>query len=222
MLKRSTAILSIVMGMVIFLLGCSKANHETLAFIGDESNMKSCYEIYPENYFPNGISQELMEGRFPPDIVGEYEMNGDFVDGYYEYYNQFTHQYVKLPDAAFNPKTMCIIIEDQVNGMAKIRFSFKKNNDYKVWYETNAYIYGNVFSENSNDFMICFENTEGSGICEYYRGNIVKGRKDETGIVNIDTWSVIKDRNFSALVYGIYNVGGYEHYHANVANKKTK
>ena len=223
MLKRSFAILSIVLGMVLFLLGCSKANHDTLAFVGDESGMKTCYQIYPEQYFPSEISQELTEGRFPPDLVGEYEMYGSFVDGYYEYYNQMTHQYVPvMPQAYPTHKTMYLIVEEQVNAMAKIKIAFKKNNYYKDWYECDAYVYGNVYSENKKDFLICFENSEEAGVVTYYRGNIIKGTIEEDGIKNIDTWSVIKGRVFENLFYGLYNEGGYEHYHADLAERKAK
>ena len=219
-MKRSSAILSIVLGMLLFLLGCSKSNHDTVAFVGDESDMKTCYELYPEQYFPNGISQDLKDGRFPPDLVGEYEMNGTCIDGNYEYYNQMTHQYVALPSMAYTPKSMYIIIEEQVNGMAKIKFAFKKNNNYKDWYESDAYIYGNVFSDNQNDFMICYENTQGTETVKYYRGNIITGTIGPDGITNIHTWSVIKDRDFPSLIQGIYNVGGHEHYHADKAVRK--
>lgn len=222
MLKRSSIIISIVLGMFLFLLGCSKGSQETLAFIGDESDMKSCYEIYPEDYFPASISPKLREGRFPPDIEGEYEMNGTFVAGTYEYYNQQTHQYVPLPSHAYTPKSMYIIIEEQVNGMAKISFSFKRNNDYKEWYSSQAYIYGDVYSDNPNDFIICYENTQGTETCRYFRGNIISGTIGENGISNINTWSIIKDRDYAALVHGIYNVGGYEQYYANLAERKEK
>lgn len=222
MSKRSSAILSIVLGMMIFLLGCSKANHETVAFVGTESDMKTCYQIYPEQYFPSEINRELAEGRFPPDLVGEYEMNGTCVDGTYEYYNQMTHQYVALPSTAYTPKSMYIIIEEQVNGMARIRFAFKKNNNYKDWYVADAYIYGDVFSDNPNSFMICYENTQGTETVKYHRGNIITGTVGQDGITNINTWSIIKDRDCPSLIHGIYNIGGYEHYRADFAERKAK
>lgn len=223
MLKRSSTIISIFLGVVIFLMGCSKGNHETLAFVGDESDMMNCYQIYPEQYFPGSLSNIIKDGKFPPDLVGEYEMNASFGDGTYEYYNQQTDQYVPLPQGAYTPKSMYIIIEDQVNGMAKIKFSFKRNNVYKDWYEANAYIYGDVFSENNKrDFIICYENTQGTETCMYFRGNIISGTIGEDGISNIHTWSIIKDREYSALIRGIYNVGGYEHYHADFAERKSK
>ncbi len=223
MLKRLFAILSVVLGTIMFLSGCSKDNHNTLAFIGDESNVKHYYQVYPENYFPNGISPKVKDGRFPPDLIGEYEMNASNGDGTYEYYNMQTQQYVQLPQMAYSPKSMYIIIEDQVNGMAKIRFSFKRNNDYKEWYEAEAYIYGDVYSENnSKDFMICYENIQGTDACRYFRGNIITGTIGENGISNIHTWSIIKEREFASLIHGIYNVNGYEHYHADFAERKSK
>lgn len=225
MLKRLSFIIIIVSGMFLFLLGCTKDGQDTLAFIGDEKDMKTCYEIYPEEYFPTVIDNQLCEGRFPPDIVGEYEMNGSFVEGHYEYYDQTSHQYKPYPTGAYPAlKSMYIIIEEQVNGMARIRFAFKRSNqsDYNDWYDTDAYIYGDVYSENSKDFLICFENIEGSGVCKYIRGNIIKGTIDESGILNIDTWSVIKDRDFTPPpVHGINDEGGYEHYHADFAARQN-
>ena len=222
MLKRSFAILSIVLGVVAFLVGCSKDNHETLAFVGDESEMISCYDIYPAQYFPiSGINYDTLV--FPPDIVGEYEMNGTFFDGYYEKYNQSTHQYDPYPTQFFpRNKIMNIVIEEQVNGMAKIRFRYKTNSgNYQTWHESDAYIYGNVFSENSYDFLVCFDDVEdpGNGVV-YYRGNIIKGTINETGIVNVERWSVIRDRTYTTLLPQTLNVGGYEHYHADFAARK--
>ena len=173
--------------------------------------------IYPQQYFPTSeINQEVLNGRFPPDITGEYEMIGDFVDGYYEYYNQQTHQYQVLPSQAYPvSKTMYIIIENQVNGMAKIRFSLNGE-----WFDSNAYIFGDVYSYNNTDFVVLFENTQGTDAVKYFRGNILKGKISAEGIQNITTWSVIKDRQFSSLVYGIYNLGGHEQYHADFAGRK--
>lgn len=224
MLKRSLAILNIVLGMVLFLAGCSKSNHDTLALVGDESDMMSCYEIYPEEYFPKeDINDTVKFGRFPPDIVGEYEMNGTFVDGHYEQYNAKTHQYDILPYYYFPQyKGMYIIITDQINGIANIKCAFRNHSysEYQNWYETKAYIYGNVY-ENSNDFIICFESTEKPGDAyEYIRGNIIKGTIDASGIINIETWSVIKSRNPDSDVAGIFKVGSWYRHHADLAERK--
>lgn len=219
-MKRNIVIFSIVIGIVLlFLVGCKKSTSDTIAFVGDEKDMMSCYDIYPKDYFPyNDCNYDTL--LFPPDVVGEYEMNGTFVDGTYEYYNQMTHQYVPLPPQAYTPKSMYIIIEEQVNGMAKIRFSYKRNNAYKEWYSAQAYIYGDVYSDNPNDFMICYENTQGTETCRYFRGNIIKGTIGENGIINISTWSIIKDREYASLIQGIYNVYGYENYSATIAERK--
>lgn len=218
-MKRLFAILSIVVGIVMFLLACSKSSHDTLAFVGDESDMKSSYDIYPKEYFPyTDIFYDTL--MFPPDITGEYEMTGTFVNGYYEYYNANTHQYVPYPSGAYPvSKAMNFIIEDQVNGMAIIKFRLKNNDgNYQPWQESEAYIFGNVFAKNNNrDFLICFDSTEDpkNGVV-YYRGNILKGTITDTGIQNLERWSVIKDRNYSTLLPYTLNVGGYEHYHADL------
>lgn len=225
MLKRLSVILSLIVATLLFLAGCSKENHDSLAFVGDESDMKSCYDIYPEECFPSDVAIPiaLRDGRFPPDIEGEYEMHGTFADGYYEYWDVSKNKYVPYPAGSYPlNKSMYIIIEGQVNGMAKIRFAFKKQNDYKVWYETEAYVYGNVYSEDyKNDFIICFENVEAAGNTDYYRGNILKGTISDSGILNIETWSVIKDKKPFAPVPRSLNVGGYEHYKADIANNNN-
>lgn len=221
MSKRSSAILSIVLVMIVFLLGCSKTNHETLAFVGTESDMKTCYQIYPEDHFPSQISQELMEGRFPPDIVGSYEMPGTLADAYYEYYNPASHQYIPYPEQMYQQmmhKSMYIIIEEQVNGMAKLSFSTKKSGDYKNWHSVDTYIYGD--SHNNNDFVVCYEFTEEAGDFTYIRGNIIKGTITPEGIKNIHVWSIIKDRTPKEDKPMIYNYYGYEHYSAEIAERK--
>lgn len=211
MSKHSLIIITAIMSLL--LPGCSK-NNETLALIGDESDMMSYYQIYPQQYFPiSEINQETLNGRFPPDITGEYEMTANFVDGYYEYYYGGTY----MPYPYYPPqKMMNIIIEDQVNGMAKIKFSLEGEQ-----FETEAYIYGNVFSDNNTDFVMFFENSQGTDVVKYYRGNIVKGSICSEGIRNIHTWTVIKDREFDNLINFILNVGGYEHRYNDFAERKN-
>ncbi len=217
MLKRSLKILASALGVMLLLLwSCSKDNHDTIAFVGDESDMKQYYDIYPQSYFPESeISQELKDGLFPPDLTGEYELIHPTYSGTYEYFDQYTQQYVPYPQQAYtnlSKRSMYIIVEDQVNGMAKIKFSFKNNDDleYKDWYDENAYLYGNVYSENDNEFMLCYENTENAGNAEYYRGNIIKGTVDSIGIHDIRIWSIIKKRSFKTEYQGLMKNYGYE------------
>ena len=201
--------------MVIFLLGCSKANHETIAFVGDESGMKSCYQIYPRQYFPyNYVDPDTL--FFPPDIVGEYEMNGEFVECTYEFYMGNSYK----PITTMNAKTLYIIVKEQVNGMAKMRFATKKNGEYSNWHDVDAFIYGNVHDNNSKDFIICYEFTEYAGDFTYDRGNIIKGTIEENGIRNIHSWSIIKDRTPKEDKQMIFNYNGYEHYKADFAERK--
>lgn len=215
MLKRSIAILSVMLGLIL-LLGCSRSNHDSIAFVGDEIDMKEYYSIYPQQYFPEGaISQDLKDGLFPPDVTGIYEAIHPTYTGTYEYYDQYAHQYKPYPEQTYvnlSNRSMKIIIEDQVNGMAKIKFSFKKNDnyDYKDWYEEDAYIYGNVYSDNNADFMLCYENTEDAGSAQYSRGNIIKGTVDSLGIHNMQIWSIIKGRDFKTEFYGLMQIYGYE------------
>ena len=200
MMKYSLAKISLVLGIFIFLLGCSKDNHETLAFIGDESDMPTCYQIYPEQYFPTVISQELKDGMFPPDITGEYELHGDIVDGTYAMYNYVQQQYISVPLMSYKEKYLYMVVEDQINGMAKMRFALKNNStsEYKNWFEVDAYIYGDVINPNNTNpdaFMICFENVEDGGIYSSNIANIITGKVTEDGIVDIDYWTIYKKVN---------------------------
>ncbi len=216
-MKRHIAILSVVIGTLLFLLGCSKSNSDTIAFVGNESEMVTCYDIYPQQFFPTGMSQNIKEGRFPPDVVGEFEMNGEFVECTYEFYNG--NYYMPVP--VMSPKTIKIIIEEQVNGLAKLRFATKRNGEYKNWHTVDAYIYGDVYAQSGkNDFIICYEYLENSGDFKYERGNIIKGTISDEGINDIQVWSIIKDRDPKEDKPMIYNYNGYEHYHANIAERQ--
>ena len=217
----------------MLLLGCSKSGHNTIAFVGDESDVKHYYQVYPELYFPPSISQNLKDGLFPPDLTGEYEMIHATYDGTYAQYNQQTHQYEPSPQQLYDNmsrmKSMYIIIENQVNGMAKIRFSFKNsdNSDYVDWFEEYAYIYGNIYSDNNKEFMLCYENAEYAGDNDegeeiiYYRGNIIKGTVDSQGIHDINYWSIIKDRSFEIPFQFALDLYGYLHAHHNLAIRKN-
>ena len=225
-MRRNIAIFSAVIGiMLLFLIGCKKNSNDTIAFVGDESEMKSWRDIYPEQYFPiHDVDYDTLV--FPPDLVGEYEMIHPTYNGTYMYYEQVSHQYKPYPSqtyAALSRRSMYIIIEEQVNGMAKIKISFKKNDEsnYKDWYEQDAYIYGNVYSDNESDFILCYENTEFAGNANYYRGNIIKGVVSSDGIYDIQIWSIIKGRKFGGDEYqGLLQINGYEHAVHNLAVRR--
>ena len=226
MLKRSRIFLTAFLGVIMLLLGCSKSGHNTIAFVGDESDVKHYYQVYPELYFPPSISQNLKDGLFPPDLTGEYEVIHPTYDGTYEYYDQITHSYIPYPAPVYTSlsrRSMYIIIENQVNGMARIKFAFKQNDnfDYVDWYDECAYIYGNIYSDNKKEFMLCYENTELAGDANYYRGNIIKGTVDEQGIHNINIWSIVKDRSFEEEFPGLLNQYGFEHAVHNLAIRKN-
>lgn len=211
--------------MLLFLLGCSKSNHDTIAFVGDENEMKTCYELYPEQYFPSGISQELKDGKFPPDLVGEYEMHGSLIDDAGSYYNPLNPQ-LPMPLYHEPEKSLCFIVEDQINGMAKITVGVKHNGTDYQWNDaTDAYIYGNVYDEgNSKKFMLCYQNIVGDDNTPYknYNGNIITGTLDKDGIKNVDYWYVVKQVTLSSpnTIYPIE--GSYAHYHADIAVIKSK
>ena len=216
-MRRYIAILSVVIGIaMLFLVGCKKSSCDTIAFVGDESEMMSCYDIYPQQYFPYH-DQKYDSLVFPPDITGEYEMNSVFVECTYEFYNGSYY----FPITVMNPKTVYIIIEEQVNAMAKIKFATKKNGKYSNWHEADAYLYGDVFDESiGNDFLICYEYTENAGDFKYIRGEMIKGTIGQDGMSNIHRWSIIKNRSPKENKPMIYNYFGYEHYRADVAPRQ--
>lgn len=231
MFKRSLSLLTVFCVMFLLLWGCSKSNHGTLAFVGDESDMKTCYQIYPEEYFPNVINPELREGRFPPDIVGEYEMRGHLVDESFAIYYPTTSQ--TIPFHQVQETSLYIIIKDQINGMAKIKIGAKNNsNEYQWFDETNAYIYGNVNNndddkDDNNDsqrFMLCYETLEDKENTPYKVtiGNIITGTIDTDGIKDVDYWYVFKQVTVSNSITPYPLEGGYAYYHADIAAKKVK
>ncbi len=224
MLKRLFAILSVVLGTIMFLSGCSKDNHNTLAFIGDESEMKSCYEIYPQQYFPSEISDLLREGRFPPDIVGEYEMRCHKEDESGAIYYPPTQQTMPLNNESV--KSLCFIVENQINGMAKITIGLKNYGPDYQWNDpTDVYIYGNVYDEdNSKMFMLCYQSIQGDDNTTYkiYNGNIITGTIDKDGIKNVDYWFVVKQVNVNNPSAPYPIEGSYAHYHADFAERKAK
>ena len=225
MVKHSSVIFSFLLGLVLCLVGCSKDNHDTLAFVGDELDMKTCYQIYPEQYFPtDDINPDLMDGRFPPDVTGEYEIHGILQDGSYATYSQSQHQYVTVQLNAYREKYLYIIIEDQVNGMANMRFAIKTSigSNYNKWYEVQAYIYGNVYSENPGEFMICFENKEAptGGMFRSHIGSIIKGKIESQGVIgDIDYWTIYKKVEYTTLTQGIPKEGGHAHYQAEMVQR---
>lgn len=222
-MKRNIVIFSIVIGIVLlFLVGCKKSTSDTIAFVGDEKDMMSCYDIYPQDYFPQDISQDIRDGRFPPDLVGEYEIPCKLVDAYLEFYNSASHRYIPWPDQMYQQiryMSWYIIIEEQVNGMAKLSFSTKKTGGYNDWLSVDAYIYGD-WHYNGNDFLICYEYTDEARDFTYIKGNIIKGTITSEGIKNIDIWSIIKDRTPKEDAPMILNYNGYVHYSDDIAERK--
>lgn len=222
MFKRSLSLITVFSVMFLLLWGCSKSNHDTLAFVGDESDMKTCYQIYPEEYFPNVISPELREGCFPPDIVGEYEMRGHLVDESFAIYYPTTSQ--TIPFHQVQETFLYIIIKDQINGMARIKIGAKNNGDEYQWFdETDAYLYGNVYKDGKK-FVLCYETLEDKENTPYKVtiGNIITGTIDTDGIKNVDYWYVFKQVTVSNSITPYPLEGGYAYYHADFAAKKVE
>lgn len=240
MLKRSSAILSVIIGMVVlFLVGCSKDNHDTIIHVGDESIKSPLDTIYPKNYrdlwryVAPTCSNTVYEGLFPPDITGLYEMAGDYrgsdekiflTDGYIDFITPDNLIY-------YGRKYLYLLIEEQVNGIAKLKFKTNYRNpinppyNYDTWNEIDtAYVWGNGAT---GDFTLCFDCWIAQGNKNYKNGFIVNGKKrvaqdGSESIANMEFWTVIKKRSPNNDQPGIMKLGGQNMYFSSLVLKKEQ
>ncbi len=238
MLKRSSTILSVVIGMVALLLtGCSKDNHDTIIHLGDESFKSPLDSIYPKQYrdlwktVAPSCSDKVYEGLFPPDITGLYEMAGDYrgsdekiflTEGYIDFITPENLVY-------YGKKYLYLLIDKQVNGMAKLKFKTNYRNpinppyDYDSWYDIDSvYVWGNGAT---GDFTLCFDCWITQGNKNYKNGFLINGKKkiqdDGTEVIaNMEFWTVIKKRNPDEDQPGIMKVGGQNMYFNSLVVKK--
>lgn len=240
MMKRSVAILTVVFGMVALLLtGCSKDNHDTIIHLGDESFKSPLDSIYPKQYrdlwktVAPSCSDKVYEGIFPPDITGLYEMEGQYY-GSDEQINQ-GGTYVPLVTPTtmgyYGKRYLYLLIEEQNNGVAKLKFKTKYQTplpepyDYNDWNEIDtAYIWG---YGGDGAFTLCFEcQIQQPGEKTYFDGFIVNGKVNQqnddtpTSISNMEFWTVIKRRNPDNDQPGIMKVGGQNMYFSSLVVKK--
>lgn len=220
MLKRSIAILSVVIGMVVLLLiSCSKNNHETIIHLGNESYKKPLDSIYPKKYrdlwktVAPSCSDKVYEGIFPPDITGFYKMKGVCSGSDVEIFNGLEYiDLYSLSPSYYHKQYLYFMVEEQMNGIAKIKFvtrySTPPTKPYE-WNEAEAYISGNGAN---GCFTITFEHwldqPDGK---RFFKAYIVNGQKDitnDTIIKNMEFWSVIKQRKPDENQPGIAKIGG--------------
>jgi len=243
MLKRSVAIICAFFGMLaIFLSGCSKNNHDTIVHFGDESYKSPVDAIYPKNYrdlwraLVPSCSDTVYDGIFPPNLMGLYEMEGIYKGGNEEIYQSDGYVYIKdLPNfpVYYGKKYLYLLIEEQQNGIAKLRFKTNYRTpinppyNFDDWNEVDtAYIWGDG---SNGSFTLCFDFLiEQAGGKSYQNGFIINGKQKIRNDVATDTinnmefWSVIKSRKPDSDQPGIMKVGGQTMYFSNLVVKKEE
>lgn len=225
MLKRSIAILTVIVGFFLLLLGCSKNNHDVLVLLGDESYLKSIDEIYPKNYreeWPviapnyyhfnneNEVVPKLNEGLFPPDMTGDYNINFHYING--TFMVDFNGVHINVPGS---DRQVSFKISDQTNSIADFEFNIN-GRSYPV---ENVFIYGNVDPEDSTkaEYSICFEYSEEYG---EYNGNpmsltygcVITGVLENGVAKNGRYWILIKNRYPVEETNYSYILGGQQLY----------
>ena len=221
MLKHRIAIISIIVG-ILFLLGCSKNNHDVLAVLGDESYLKSLDDIYPGKYrkewpviapsyyhFEDGfVSPQPDEGPFPPDMNGEYKVNFKYINGTFAVV--FNGSFINIPGSDC---VMSIKISNQKNSIAD--FDFKLNE--KSYPVENVYIYGKTDEDDATKgiFTLCFEYSEkygnigGESMKNFY-GCVVTGTISDGKVSDANCWVVIRRRQPAAEMNYSYILGGQQ------------
>lgn len=224
MLKRSSVILSIVLGIVVF-FSCSKSNHNTLVLLGDESYLKSIDDVYPRSYrneWPtiapsyyyinsdNEVAPKPNEGLFPPDLTGEYDLKLQYISGLFSV--NFNGNYINIPGS---DKVMRIKISNQKNSFADLEF--RLNN--KSYPNEGAYIYGTVDPDDPNkgEITICFEYSEvyaefGDVTMTNFYGCMLTGEYYYGYIKNARLWMVINGRSPVEEMNYSYLLGGQQFY----------
>lgn len=225
-LRIFSALLAVLV-LTVF-CGCSKSNHDTIVPLGEENYVLPVDNIYPKMYrnqwpvLAPGY-EGLYNGEFPPDINGEFLINGKMGGG-----NEMIHQYdedVPYPygsDPLILNKFIYIRIKDQKNGIAKLFMSMYNNPDgYKSEFMVDtAYVYGNGAT---NEFTLCFNVDEepGNTGVKYFYGIVITGKihypddnDSRDGIFDIKRWSVIKNRTEGSTMPAFYwLVGGQRLYY---------
>lgn len=230
----------------LFLLtffGCNKSNHNTLVPLGDESYMVGVDEIYPKDYrmqWPvvadpgyyhisgGELQPPLNEYVFPPNLMGEFVVNGVRKGGNETWHNsQQPDSSLYYHNPIYDNMSIDIKITDQKNGFANIYVreynSYVPNNPPM---ETeNVYIYGDGANGN---FTICFEAPYNQNLFTYYYAYIMTGTFDSIvgpestvyGMKNVRFWQLIKDREgVTGTVMPYLNIGGQRLYVADFAER---
>lgn len=237
-MNRSIVKYITVLGIMLLLFGCKKNSHDTIVHLGEESYKTPVDAIYPKNYrdlwrsLAQSCSDTIYNGIFPPDLYGLYEMEGTYSGGNEEIYqgNEYVSLVTSESMAYYGKKYLYLLVEEQVNGVAKLKFKTKYKTplnppyNYDDWNEVDSvYIWGDG---DNGCFTMCFECGIKSGSKYYTNGFIVNGKKkirdgvDTDTIYNMEFWSVIKERDPDSDQPGIMKVGGQCYYFSPMVVKK--
>lgn len=241
MSKRLFAILGIVFGIAsLSIVGCKKSNHDTIIHLGDESYKSPVETIYPKSYrdlwkdLASSCSDTVYEGIFPPDLTGLYEMEGSYRGGNEEIYQGTGYVNLVTTETMsyYGKKYLYLLIEEQNNGIAKLKFKTKFKTpinppyNYDDWNEIDTvYIWGNGVD---GCFTMCFDCVIKQGTKYYNNGFVINGKKTirdniaTDTLTNVEFWTVIKDRNPDSDQPGIMKVGGQSMYFSDLVVKKEE
>ena len=227
MSRRSTDIACIIIGMILAISGCKKDNHEAIIHIGDESYMKTVDQIYPIDYrnlWPSiytNCTDTVYDGLFPPDITGLYEIEGLFGGSNMEHFINGSY----IPNAVSPKRYYYLLIEEQINGIAKLKIKTKNNKPlprpfkFNEWYTIDtAYIFGYVDTLGGH-FSLSFNMFESAGDFSYSHGfiinaNIPKANENQPkSLTDVEVWNLIKARNPDEDLPLIMKVGGQDLYY---------
>lgn len=131
----------------------------------------------------------------------------------------------------YGRKYLYLLIEEQVNGIAKLKFKTNYRNpinppyNYDTWNEIDtAYVWGNGAT---GDFTLCFDCWIAQGNKNYKNGFIINGKKrvaqdGSESIANMEFWTVIKKRSPNNDQPGIMKLGGQNMYFSSLVLKKEQ
>ena len=235
-MKNSLAKYIAIFGAVLLLFaGCKKSNHDTLVPLGEENYMLTIDDIYPEAYrlqWPaidnsgyysitsdNKLQPPLDEGVFPPNLMGEFLIEGVRTGGNEIYHTQYNEE--SLYNVAFvDDMNIRLTILDQSNGLAYINIVEFNSLGQNTIATDDVYLFGDG---KSGKFTLCFNGTlpMSNVLTEYYAIIISgvfnykiensDGHSDTIyGMSDVRYWHLVKDKSGMSPIY--VNIGGQRSY----------
>lgn len=215
---------------LLLFFGCKKSNHDTLVLLGEESYMKTIDEIYPLEYrlqWPtidqsgyysvsgDVLQPPLNEGVFPPNLMGEFLIEGVRTGGNELYHNGYTD--VPLYSVTqVDEMNISLKILEQRNGLAKISINEYNDHGENTINTDEVFLYGNGAT---GEFTLFFDATlpMNNVLTEYY-AFIVSGvftyhiDQSDTiyGMSDVRCWHLVKEKQGTSPIY--VNVGGQRVY----------